>query len=189
MNKWGVRLAGWYFIIWALLTAIGFMLSPTHAGGFFGVYMYNSGSYTLPIIGSGAIPQLDLMALGKSIFLVLAGYFILRLQSPARVAALTVLWPSVIIHGFIFVLVLAGAIYDLFAGRNSGGDYYATFYFFQTNWPGKITDPILLNLIFTGRFLLSLIPTYILMRKDVKRLFQRTVTAGGTTNIIHGEKS
>lgn len=183
MNKWSVRLAGWYFIIWALLTAIGFILSPTHAGGFFGIYMNNSVSYSLPIIGSGAIPQIDLMALGKSIFLLLVGYFILQFQSSARFAALIVLWPITIYHGIYFSLVTIAAIFSFFY---SGTQASATMKFLQ--WSREVKDPIILALAFAGFFLFYAIPTYFLMRKDVKRLFEKPVTTEEPTNILPGAK-
>ena len=182
MNKWGVRLVGWYFIIRAILTAVGLILSPTHAGGFFGIYMDNSISFNLPI-GNCTFPQIDFMALWETFFLFLVGYYILRFQSRARLTALIVLWPSTIYYGFYFILMTLAAIFSFF---DPEAEASATLRFFK--WSRDVNDPLILLLAFTGFFLFYSIPTYLLMRKDVKHLFEKPAAVDGAISITQGEK-
>ena len=172
MNKWGVRLVGFYFFVRAILTAYGLILSPFNAGGFFGFRLGNA-SYSLPFFGSG--DAIDILALQEVVALLLVGYFLLRFNSTARLAALIVLWPPTIYHGIYFILMTLGAISSFF---DSGATTSATLTFFQ--WSRDVNDPLILLLAFTGFFLFYSIPIYLLMRKDAKTLFQKVVTTGET---------
>ncbi|MEW5941438.1 MAG: hypothetical protein AB1750_17370, partial [Chloroflexota bacterium] len=84
MNKWGVRLVGYYFFARAIITTYELILSPFKAGGFFG-FQATGTFHALPF-GSGKL--IDFLALGEVIALLLIGYFILRLNSNVRVTAL-----------------------------------------------------------------------------------------------------
>ena len=166
MNKWGVRLIGYYFFARAILTAYGLILSPYNAGGFFGFQSINA-SYSLPFFGSGT--QIDFLALGEVIALLFIGYYILRLNSTARGTALLILWPPTIYYGIYFVLMTLVAIFSFFSPEAKAS---ATLTFFQ--WSRDVNDPVILALAHAGFFLFYSIPTYLLMRKDVKQLFEKT---------------
>ena len=171
MNKWGIRLVGYYFFVRAILTAYRLILSPSYAGGFFGIH--TNISYSLPFLGNG--DAINLMAMGEVIALSLIGYFLLRFNSSARLAALLVLWPPTIYYGIYFLLMTLAAISSFFDPETKAS---ATLTFFQ--WSQKINDPIILALAFTGFFLFYFIPTYLLMKKDTKALFQKVIPAGET---------
>jgi hypothetical protein len=181
MNKWGVRLIGYYFFVRAILTAYGLILSPFEAGGFFG-FQATDASYTLPFIGSGK--QIDFLALGEVITLMLIGYFILRLNLTARGTALIVLWPPTIYYGIYFILMTLVALFSFFSPEVTASE---TLTFFQ--WSREVNNPIILALAHAGFFLFYAIPTYFLMRKDVKQLFEKPVTIEESTNLIQGAKS
>ena len=169
MNKWGVRLVGGYFFVRAILTAYGLILSPFNTGGFFGLSITDV-SYTLPFFGSGE-SLIDTMALAEVIAFLLIGYFLLRYNSIARLAALIILWPPTIVYGFYFILMSLVAIFSPF---DSEAKASSTLRFFQ--WSRHVDDPLILLLAFTGFFLFYSIPLYFLMRKDTKALFQKVIT-------------
>jgi len=173
MSKWGVRLVGGYFFVRAILTAYGLILSPFDAGGFFG-FRFTDVSYSLPFFGSGE-SLIDIMALAEVVAFLLIGYFLLHYNSIARLAALIILWPPTIVNGFYFILMSLVAIFSLF---DSEAKASATLRFFQ--WSRHVNDPLILLLAFTGFFLFYSTPIYLLMRKDIKALFQKVATTGET---------
>ncbi len=172
MNKWGVRLVGWYFLIWAISDVLGLMIDSGQTRGFLGISADLSYDYNLPFYkGTG---QIEIMRWAGVCVLVYVGYNLLRFKQSGRMAALIVLWPTAIISGFYFILMILSSVSVFYY---SGTRLSATLNFFHTNWPGEISDPIILPLAFGSLFLLNFIITYFLMRKDTKQLFKKPATS------------
>jgi len=181
MGKQGVRFVGFYFFVRAILTAYELILNPYNAGGFFGIQSVGA-SYSLPFFGSGT--QIDFLALGEVSALLFIGYYLLRFNPTVRNAALLVLWPSTIYYGIYFVLMTLVLIFSFFSPDATAS---ATLSFFQ--WSRDVNDPLVLALTHAGLFLFYFIPLYILMRRDVKRLFEKHVAANESASILPGEAS
>jgi hypothetical protein len=176
MNKWGVRLISVYFFAWAISKAVGIDNSK-------------GSSYSIKLPFYNHSGQIDLMGWIGVCVLLYVSYNLLRFNAASRTIALISLWPSVIGIGFFLALITYYAINALVSGTYATADSSMTFYFFHTKWPGEVTNPALIFLIIAGKFMLALAPLYILMRKDLKRLFDKPVVADESTAIPTGESS
>jgi hypothetical protein len=171
MKKWGVRLIACLFFIRAISGAYNLIAYIGPAGSFSGWVMEFNGWNI----------NTDFMGWVELVIPVYIGFQLLRFNPSGRFWALTILWLATLsLGGFLIWLsvLVAQAFY-----------YNKPMNFSHTNWFGEIRGPIPFLLFLASIFVFYAIPTYYLMRKDVKQLFEKPVAAEGTTDIIQGEKS
>ena len=158
MKKWGVRLIGIYFFVWAISGVYNLIAYTGPAGSYTG-WVMEFGGWSI---------NTDFMAWLELIILVSIGFQLLRFQPSGRFWALTVLW--------LVTLLLGGVLIWMTALVAKAFYYNETMELSHTNWFGEIRGPIPVLVFLAGAVVLYFIPTYFLMRKDVKQLFQRPVT-------------
>jgi hypothetical protein len=171
MNKWGVRLiAGLFFI--RVISGIYNLITYTGPAGSYTTWVMEFGGWKM---------NTDFMGWVELLILVYIGFQLLRFKPSGRFWALTVLWlETIFLGGFvIWMSVLAAKAFY----------YNEPMSFSHTTWFGEISGPIPFLLFFCGAFVFYAIPTYYLMRKDVKQLFKKPVTTEESTNLTQGVQS
>lgn len=157
MNKWGVRLISVYLFIWAISDFYNLITGNELIGIFIG--------FDLGLNRDG-IP-IHVMAWVEALVLVYAGVQLLRFRSSGRYGALTVL--------LLYTLRAGGyLIWMIIITAFSFIDSEFRFSFSLVDGIGPITFLFDMVILFVYYF----IPTYYLMRRDVKQLFEKTVATG-----------
>ena len=171
MKKKGVRLVGVFFVVWAIHNFFGLLTGQLSKKGFMGLIIESGGHDIAPWIGA-------------CLFLYI-GVQLIRLDPRGRLWALTFLWLSVIVLGFYLAWIVLSPTSNFF----SNTDMSIIWHFFYTDWPGEIKGPYNNYSVFIGVFLFYSALTYFLMRKDIKQLFEKSVTTEEPTNILPGAKA
>jgi FtsH-binding integral membrane protein len=134
MNKWGVRLIGIYFIVWAIHDFFGLLTGQFSKEGFMGIIINAFGHDIATWIGA---------------FLCLyIGIQLIRFDQRGRRWALILLWPWVIISGFLLVWIILSPDYSIF----SHADTSITLRAFYTDWPGEIRGPYRVYSVYVSIF-------------------------------------
>lgn len=171
MSKWGVRFVGVFFILWAIHDFFGLLTGRFSKEGFMGIIVDAFGHDIAPWIGA---------------FLCLyIGIQLIRLNPKGRRWALFLLWLWVIVSGFYLVWVALSPTSNFFSDVNMSIEWR----FFYTNWPGEIKSPYNNYMMYIGLFLFYSDITYFLMRKGVKRLFEKPIPSEEPATILPGETS
>jgi len=110
--------------------------------------------------------RIDVITLVSGVFHVYIGVQLLRFQPSGRDWALFFFWLGTIIVGVLCTWIIILSIYTLYTGTSFP-------YELHPKWGGEINDPIIFSVISIGFFLCCFVPTYFLMRKDTKILFQK----------------
>lgn len=156
MNKWGVRLIGLFFIVWAMQLAIRLITGNHPPHGFLFLVV--------------DIDGIDLAAWIGVCVLVCIGYRLLALDPRSRFWALIMLWFLSIGYGWYFLKTIISVF-----SHSSLDPITLNFWPSQWNSPKLESTEIQLG-VTLATFLYFAIPLYYLLRKDVKQLFQRPVT-------------
>jgi hypothetical protein len=150
MKVWGIRLIGMFFLVGAILNLFGIItgINPPH--GFMGLSWVSSSI------------EFDIMAwIGTFVFAYI-GYHLLKLRSQGRIWALILLWISVlrIVFAFIYTAIkIPAPLTSITLVANYPGHSYT------------LDKPGIFLVLMGISFLFFAIPTYFLMRKDVKMEF------------------
>jgi hypothetical protein len=157
MNKWGVRLIAVFLFIWAISDLhnliTGNELTPVFIG--FDLMLNRDG---IPI---------HVMAWVEALVLVYAGVQLLRFNPCGRYGALTMLLINTIRAGGYLIWMIVIMVVGLY---HSGSDFW---------WQFSLVDGVsYFSFLFAMVifFVYYFIPTYYLMRRDVKQLFQKAIT-------------
>jgi hypothetical protein len=165
MNKWGVRLVGVFFVVWAVHDFFGLLTGQLSQKGFMGLIIENNGHDIAPWIGAFLI--------------IYIGVQLIRLDQKGRLWALILLWLRVVVLGFFLAWTALSPTSNFF----SKTDMSVVLHVFYTDWPGVIRGPNSIYLLFVGTFLFHSALTYYLMRKDVIQLFAKAdTTESNATN-------
>lgn len=172
MNKWGVRLISVYLSIWAITNAYK-IISGHSKNTFFGLG-FNLFGHTL-----------DFLAWAEVAFLVYIGFQLFRFQSGGRNSALFLFWwLSISSAGFLIWMIVVTAN-DLYKGEIPSLALNLN----NPTWFGELRGFSAAWFYFVVILVFYFIPTYFLMRKDVKQLFEKPVTIEEPATILPGETS
>jgi hypothetical protein len=155
MKKWGVRLIGCGFIVWAISNLYNLITGTAHIKGFMG--------FDLVITYNGN--ETGILAWVGVYILCYAGIQLIRLDIRGRTWALIMFWPATVFMGIFFLITVFSSIFSWPLGSS------IIFPFFNFQWSGEITGPIMLPLVAGLLFIFNAIPLYFLTREDIKRLF------------------
>ena len=157
MNKWGVRLIAVYLFVWAISDLYNLIagneLTPVFIG--FDLRLNRDG---IPI---------HVMVWVEGLVLVYAGIQLLRFNPSGRYGALAILLLNTIRAGGYLIYMIAIMAMGLY---HSGSDFW---------WQFSLVDGVSYFTFLFGTvifFVYYFIPTYYMMQKDVKRLFDKTDT-------------
>ena len=162
MNKWGVRLIALLFVIRVILHAYNLITYTGPAGSYSG-WVMEFGEWNI---------NTDFMAWAEIIILAYAGFQLFRFQPSGRYWALFTLWISTLVSGVFLVRITGVAIWAFY--QREPIEAYFTVKFWNTVGT-KVDGVIPLLLVYVGNFVFYLVPTYYLMRKDVKQLFEKPI--------------
>jgi hypothetical protein len=168
MNKWGVRLIALLFIILAISNVYRLVTGTGRSSDDLGIAYNGKPVYIMAGIWAGIY--------------FYTGFHLLKFHQKGRDWALFLLWPSTILVGLVCILVITVSVLSLYTRTALPIDL-------NPRWGSQINNPISVSIIFIGGFLLIFIPTYFLMRKDVKQLFEKPVTTEAATNLTQGAQS
>jgi len=171
MNKWGVRVIAIYFCVWSIHDFFGLLTGQLSKEGFMGLIIDAFGYDIAPWIGAFVCLYI--------------GVQLIRLDPKGRRCALFLLWLWMIISGFYLVWMVFSPTSNFFSDANMS----VVWRLFYTDWPGEVKGSYKNFLMYIGIFIFYSILTYFLMRKDVKRLFEKHVTADESASILPGETS
>lgn len=157
MNKWGVRLIGCYFLIWAISDLVELIIGTHSKKGFMGFY--------IEIGGLDIAPWIGVCILFYTVFQLV------RFDNSGRIWALIMLWPYTIIWGALFIAALVSFFSPPVRERLS-----SSFTWTWTMVP-KPEPPVGFSLFVGVVFINFLVPLYYLLRKNTKALFQKIITA------------
>lgn len=162
MNKWGVRLIAVYVFLWAISDFYKLITGNGRTHGFFGfVWMFSNNGNSI-----------DFMAWLQAIVLVGVGINLLRFQSGGRYWALFIFWwTSIMSAGFLIWMIVVSVI-DLSKGEIPGLAVNLN----NLIWGGEIRGFSAAFYYFVVILIFYFIPLYFLMRKDIKQLFEKSVT-------------
>jgi len=175
MNKWGVRLIAVYFCVWAIFDFYTLTTGNGKTNGFLG--------FELAVSQNGK--PVDVMAWLQAFVFMGVAVRLLSFEPGGRYWALFVFWIKSIKSAGFLVWMIVVSIND----------------FYKTDIPNlalKINIPIWVGELkgfsvalfyFVVFLIFYFIPTYFLMRKDVKCLFEKPVVADESTAIPTGESS
>ena len=166
MNKWGVRLISCYFFVWAI-SDVYKLATGTSSNKFFGFYFSSNGE------------NLAFMAWAEVVALAYIGFQLLRFHPGGRYWSLAVLWLMTLEAGGFLIWMIVLLAKDFFEGKSSGLAWNCN----CPIWHGEVRGLPAVLLYFVVVFIFIFIPTYFLMRKDVKQLFEKAVaTVENTPN-------
>ena len=169
MSKWGVRLIGVGFLVWAAINVYSLIRNPGYSGGFPVIHLY---LYTYNGIG-----QVDLMGWIGVAILCYIGFYLIRFNRKGRTWALIILWPNAI----IFTVAMIATCVSFFSQPVL--QYLSHSIFSSYTWQSlseQYDTSVKLMYLFGMAFLLSVVPLYYLLRKDTKSLFQKNTPIGET---------
>jgi hypothetical protein len=167
MNKWGVRLIGIYFFVWAISQFVKYVTITRNEHGFWG--------FDLGLAHNGKL--IDVIGLMGVVILIFAGFQLLRFQASGRYSALFILRLAILASGIGIILTVAVLIDSLITGTS----FPLTTNFRGNSWLSEPGGSIVYVVLLAGVFIIIyFIPAYYLMRKDVKQLFEKPVAAGET---------
>lgn len=172
MNKWGVRLIALLFIILAVSDVYGVITGARNGQSFT--------RFHINVLGIDFMPWVEI------VILVYAGIQLLRFQPSGRYSALFIFGLAILASGIGLILIVVVLIDSLISGTS----FPLTTNIRGNNWfsepGGSVVYVVLLAVVL---IIIYFIPAYFLMRKDVKQLFEKIITAEESTDIIQGEKS
>jgi hypothetical protein len=163
MNKWGIRLIGLLFFIWAIGKTFMLILDP-HASGRFPISIY--------LFTYNGIGQIDIMGWVGICILFYTGYHLIKFDKTGRIWALIILWPYTIYLGALFTAALVSFFFSPIRE-------YLTSSIISSQ---KLETPWTFSLLFGGPFVCFLFPLYFLLRKENKLLFHKAVSKDENNN-------
>lgn len=166
MNKWGVRLVGCIFFVWAISDTLKLILTG-RTGGFFGIHFY--------LFTYNGVGQIDILGWIGIYILFYTGIQLMRFDNRARIWALIMLWPYTIFLGALFIAALVSFFSPLVREHLSSSITWN-----WIAWP-KPEPPLGLSLFFGVLFIYFLTPLYFLLRKSTKQLFIKPLPTDGNT--------
>ena len=162
LAKWGVRLIGLCFFLWATSNLIDVVTVSGNTKGFYGITMTLS-------------DDIDITAWIGIYILFYTGVQLMRFDKRGRIWALILHWPLVIVLGVLFI----ASIILLFMPS-----FYESLPF---SFAPKVRflqivaeTPLETSLFFLLDFVYFAAPLYFLLRKDTKALFNIPATTGET---------
>ena len=159
MNKWGVRLIAVYLFAWAISDFYKLLTDNENMGDFLGLESYGT---PVPIMGWIEV-----------VIYIYAGIQLLRFKPSGRNWALFIFGLLSLFSGAFLVVMVAVWINSYF----TLAEFPLTFDFPGSAWLGEIGTSIISMALLVGLILFFyFLPTYFLMRKDVKRLFDKIDT-------------
>ncbi len=152
MKKWGVRLIGILFLLWAVSSFIDWLRGSEE--GFLGFY--------INIFGSNISPLVEVF------ILLYTSYYIFKFDKRGRIWALILLWPSSIASLLFFIKTLVTYNSPIVVVKWTVG---LEVFWLQGQEKTILDMPI--RVLVVGLFMiLSLAALYYLLRKDIKALFE-----------------